>query len=200
MSTYIGFVWTIARKDLLVEFRTYERLTAMGAFVVLIGVLFNFSIDTADDGRTAIRFGLASVKNVGPSAVADLVAARTAGGAFSSLEEFARRAGGEAGNRRVLESLIRAGALDTFAHRGRLLAQQQVAVRRRQRVRRVARGRRLGQAQAQPPRPRPGGRFASPSGRTTRARVGPGPLRIRRRPTRDHPPPCASITIPSHRT
>ena len=47
MSTYIGLVWTIARKDLLVEFRTYERLTAMGAFVVLIGVLFNFSIDTA---------------------------------------------------------------------------------------------------------------------------------------------------------
>ena len=81
-----------------------------------------FSIDTADDGRTGIRFGLASVKNVGPSAVADLVAERTANGAFASLEEFARRAGGEAGNRRVLESLIRAGALDAFAHRGRLLA------------------------------------------------------------------------------
>ena len=47
MRTYIGLVWAIARKDLLVEFRTQERLTAMGAFVVLIGVLFNFSIDTA---------------------------------------------------------------------------------------------------------------------------------------------------------
>ena len=46
MRTYIGLVWAIARKDLLVEFRTLERLTAMGAFVVLIGVLFNFSIDT----------------------------------------------------------------------------------------------------------------------------------------------------------
>ena len=44
MRTYIGLVWAIARKDLLVEFRTLERLTAMGAFVVLIGVLFNFSI------------------------------------------------------------------------------------------------------------------------------------------------------------
>jgi heme exporter protein B len=40
-------VWAIARKDLLIEFRTHERLTAMGAFVVLIGVLFNFSLDTA---------------------------------------------------------------------------------------------------------------------------------------------------------
>ena len=46
MRTYLRLVWTIARKDLLVEFRTHERLTAMGAFVVLIGVLFNFSIDT----------------------------------------------------------------------------------------------------------------------------------------------------------
>jgi len=46
MRTYIGLVWAIAHKDLLVEFRTLERLTAMGAFVVLIGVLFNFSIDT----------------------------------------------------------------------------------------------------------------------------------------------------------
>ena len=46
MRTYIGLVWAIARKDLLVEFRTLERLTAMGAFVVLIGILFNFSIDT----------------------------------------------------------------------------------------------------------------------------------------------------------
>ena len=46
MKTYIGLVWAIARKDLLVEFRTYERLIAMGAFVVLIGILFNFSIDT----------------------------------------------------------------------------------------------------------------------------------------------------------
>ncbi len=45
MKSYIGLVWAIARKDLLVEFRTWERLTAMGAFVVLIGILFNFSID-----------------------------------------------------------------------------------------------------------------------------------------------------------
>ena len=47
MRAYIGLVWAIARKDLLVEFRTYEQLTSMGAFVVLIGVLFNFSIDSA---------------------------------------------------------------------------------------------------------------------------------------------------------
>jgi heme exporter protein B len=47
MRNYLRLVWAIARKDLLVEFRTHERLTAMGAFVVLIGILFNFSIDSA---------------------------------------------------------------------------------------------------------------------------------------------------------
>jgi heme exporter protein B len=47
MRDYVRLVWTVARKDLLIELRTRERLTAMGAFVVLIGVLFNFSIDTA---------------------------------------------------------------------------------------------------------------------------------------------------------
>ena len=47
MRAYVALVWAVARKDLLVESRTYERLTAMGAFTVLIGVLFNFSIDTA---------------------------------------------------------------------------------------------------------------------------------------------------------
>ena len=47
MRSYVRLVWAIARKDLLVEFRTYERLTSMGAFVVLIGLLFSFAIDTA---------------------------------------------------------------------------------------------------------------------------------------------------------
>lgn len=43
----MALVWAVTRKDLLVEFRTRERITAMGAFAVLVGVLFNFSIDTA---------------------------------------------------------------------------------------------------------------------------------------------------------
>ena len=44
---YISLVWTVARKDLVLELRTLERLIAMGAFAVLIGVLFQFSIDTS---------------------------------------------------------------------------------------------------------------------------------------------------------
>ena len=44
---YLSVVWTVARKDLLVEIRTLERLVAMSAFSVLIGVLFHFAIDTS---------------------------------------------------------------------------------------------------------------------------------------------------------
>ena len=45
--SYLSLVWVVARKDLLLELRTFERLTAMGAFSVLIGVLFHFSIDSS---------------------------------------------------------------------------------------------------------------------------------------------------------
>ncbi|MEE8146156.1 MAG: heme exporter protein CcmB, partial [Longimicrobiales bacterium] len=44
---YLSVVWTVARKDLLVELRTRERFAAMGAFTVLVAVLFNYAIDSA---------------------------------------------------------------------------------------------------------------------------------------------------------
>ena len=47
---------------------------------------------------------------------------RKSEGYFKNLEDFARRSGGAAGNRRVLESLIKVGALDQFGRRGQLLA------------------------------------------------------------------------------
>lgn len=45
MSEYLGQVYAIVWKDLLVELRTRERLASMGAFAVLAGVLFNFATD-----------------------------------------------------------------------------------------------------------------------------------------------------------
>ena len=39
--------YAVLRKDLLVEARTGNRLTVMSAFAVLVGLLFNFAIDTA---------------------------------------------------------------------------------------------------------------------------------------------------------
>jgi heme exporter protein B len=42
---YLRLVWALAAKDLRTELRTKERISAMGAFAVLVGVLFNFAID-----------------------------------------------------------------------------------------------------------------------------------------------------------
>jgi DNA polymerase-3 subunit alpha len=65
---------------------------------------------------SAIRFGLATIKNVGEGAVEGIVAARTEGGAFTSLEDFCRRAQWKNFNKRTLESLIKAGALDGLGY------------------------------------------------------------------------------------
>jgi DNA polymerase-3 subunit alpha len=62
----------------------------------------------------AIRFGLSAVKNVGQGSVQAVVRAREEGGAFRSLGDLLRRVEISAVNRRVLESLIQAGACDTL--------------------------------------------------------------------------------------
>jgi DNA polymerase III subunit alpha len=62
----------------------------------------------------AIRFGLGAVKNVGAGAIQSILAEREARGPFRSLLDLTRRVGHEALNRRVLESLVAAGALDTL--------------------------------------------------------------------------------------
>lgn len=60
-----------------------------------------------------IRFGLLAVKNVGAGAVESIVEARK-NGHFKSLEDLCKRIDLRLANRKVLESLIKCGALDTF--------------------------------------------------------------------------------------
>lgn len=81
----------------------------------------NFSIETAGNKTPAIRFGLTAVKNVGPGAVEPIIAERNKGGEYKSVEDLCRRADLSGVNRRTLESLIKAGALDCLGSRGGLL-------------------------------------------------------------------------------
>jgi DNA polymerase-3 subunit alpha len=67
-----------------------------------------------DEKGDAIRFGLGAVKNVGQGAVEAIVRARTEHGRFKSLHQFCEQADMTAINRRVIESLIKAGALDSL--------------------------------------------------------------------------------------
>jgi hypothetical protein len=70
-----------------------------------------------------IRFGLAAIKGLGIATVQAIIAAREAGGPFRSLFDFAARVDPRVLNRRVLESLIKAGAFDSLgANRHQLFA------------------------------------------------------------------------------
>ncbi len=67
-----------------------------------------------------VRFGMAAIKNVGTAAVEEILRARTES-PFSSLEDFFERVNVRIVNRKTLESLIKAGALDRYGTRGMLL-------------------------------------------------------------------------------
>jgi len=64
-----------------------------------------------------IRFGLGAIKNVGEGSIENIVEARGAGGPFRSLEDLCGRIDLARNNKRVLESLIKAGACDAFGPR-----------------------------------------------------------------------------------
>jgi DNA polymerase III subunit alpha len=63
-----------------------------------------------------IRFGMAAVRNVGTAVVESVVATRKAKGAFTSFADFLRKVPVNVCNKRVIESLIKAGAFDEFGH------------------------------------------------------------------------------------
>jgi DNA polymerase-3 subunit alpha len=76
---------------------------------------------TVHDG--AIRCGLEAVKNVGGGAIQSVVDARTEGGPFKSIFDFAARVDVKQVNRKAFESLIGAGALDGLnGHRAQYMA------------------------------------------------------------------------------
>lgn len=77
-----------------------------------------FSIEAE---RRAIRYGIGAIKNVGEGAARTIVNARREGGPFTSLADFCQRVPLKQINRRALESLISAGALDGLGERATLL-------------------------------------------------------------------------------
>lgn len=65
----------------------------------------------------SIRFGMAAIKNVGTAAVEEILRARSTEGKFRSLEDFLSKVNPRIVNRKTLESLVKAGALDSFGER-----------------------------------------------------------------------------------
>ena len=81
----------------------------------------SYSKFTVQDDK--IRFGLAAIKNVGMNVVDSIVEARDSKGKFESITDFINKIDLSAINKRAVESLIKAGALDDFKiFRSKLLA------------------------------------------------------------------------------
>jgi len=83
----------------------------------------------------AIRFGLRAIRNVGENAVRSILEARQTIGKFRSLAQFCEVADVRLLNRRTLESMIRAGAMDSLgARRSQLMAMIDPAIEQAQRL------------------------------------------------------------------
>ncbi len=64
--------------------------------------------------QKAIRFGLASIKNVGAAAMQSVIEEREKNGPFKSMEDFCARLDSRSVNRKTLESLVKCGVFDGF--------------------------------------------------------------------------------------
>jgi len=81
---------------------------------------YDFSIEDLPEGKSAIRFGLGAVKNVGQNPVDIIVQARN-GRPFTDINDFVRRVDLRSVQKRPLECLIKVGALDSLGPRQALL-------------------------------------------------------------------------------
>ncbi|MBI3627026.1 DNA polymerase III subunit alpha, partial [Candidatus Uhrbacteria bacterium] len=78
-------------------------------------------VERARGEQKQIRFGLTAVKNVGEGVVQSIIEERTKNGPFISLDDFVSRVHDKNLNKKILESLAKAGALDRFADRQAIL-------------------------------------------------------------------------------
>ncbi|MBI2598962.1 DNA polymerase III subunit alpha, partial [Candidatus Curtissbacteria bacterium] len=95
----------------------------MGIPVLVPDINFSqtgFTIEGSGKERS-IRFGLSAIKNVGRAAIEAIISQRGEGGQFKSLDDFVRRVNLRVVNKKTLESLIKAGAMDRFGKRNAML-------------------------------------------------------------------------------
>jgi DNA polymerase III subunit alpha len=100
----------------------------------------NFTPIATETGN-AIGFGMGAIKNVGQNAIESIIAARAklqaeGKSGFASLWEFCEKVDLRLMNKRVLESLIKAGAMDCFGGRAQVMAALDKAIERAQKAQR----------------------------------------------------------------
>lgn len=96
--------------------------------VKVLGPDVNYSEHSFAVQGDAIRFGLGGIKHVGENAIYKLIQERERNGLYTSIIDFCRRVDSKVVNKRLLESLIRCGAMDGFKeNRNQLLHMYEAA-------------------------------------------------------------------------
>jgi DNA polymerase-3 subunit alpha len=98
----------------------------------------NVSDATFTPHGEAIRFGLSAVKNVGHNAIESIVLGRKEAGEFKSFYQFCEKVDLRLLNKRVIESLIKSGAMDALGRRAQLMAVVDTAMEHAQKSQRDA--------------------------------------------------------------
>src|SRR6516165_7384876 len=103
----------IGNQDKLIQYLNECRDMGIG---VLPPDVNSSDLAFTPDGQN-FRFGLTAIKNVGESAIQSVLAARREMGRFDNIFQFCERVDLRLLNKRVIESLIKAGALDSLGAR-----------------------------------------------------------------------------------
>jgi DNA polymerase-3 subunit alpha len=104
-----------------------EECRSMGIAILPPNINKSYAYFTVEGD--SIRFGLAAIKNVGMTAVQKIIECREDSGRFKSLCDFTARADISSLNKRMIESMVAAGAFDSLgAERGQLYASIEDAV------------------------------------------------------------------------
>ncbi len=123
---YMSAVLTADSGDIEKISEIIHECTRMGIDVLPPDINESFAdfsvVPHPDAQKREIRFGLTTIKNFGAGITEAIIEERKANGPYASLADFLRRVQNRNLNKKSLEALIMAGALDRFAERGAMLA------------------------------------------------------------------------------
>ncbi|EKD33375.1 MAG: hypothetical protein ACD_76C00042G0006 [uncultured bacterium] len=119
-AEYMASFMTAESADLEKIAAAVAECERIGISVLPPDINESFGTFTYIDDRT-IRFGLQAVKNLGTDVIASMIKEREERGGYKDLTDFATRVTHKAFNKKSIEALIKAGALDRFAERKQLL-------------------------------------------------------------------------------
>lgn len=119
-AEYMTALMTAESHDLEEIAKAVKECVRMGIRVLPPDINESRSTFTYIDDAT-IRFGLLVVKNLGEEVIESLIAEREGNGPFVDLADFAERVHHRAFNKKSLEALVKAGALDRFGERKQLM-------------------------------------------------------------------------------